>query len=162
MANIEISSQQSINLELTGQTGGVNSIEITPGGLVDNQAVTVEVSNIFTPNFTIEGIATNVSVSQDVVFVGDTTLLESRVAAVENTVTNFVNKKPTVPVVTNSGGDVVSSISGNVLTSATDPDGNVLTVTGCSYGSTSFSTGATFSAPYGNIVISSNGSYSFN
>lgn len=141
------------------QVDGIQSLLIT------SPAILTEISSV-------QGVAdisissplpANIELSTDMIIGGEANVaaLESRVAAVENTVTNFVNKKPTVPVVTASGSDVATSISGNLLSSATDPDGNVLIVVGCSYGATSFSTGATFSAPYGNMVISSNGSYSF-
>lgn len=62
---IDIVSQQSIQLELTGQTGGVNSVEIQPGGLTSGPSVTVEVSQLNNPSFTIEGIATNIEISNE-------------------------------------------------------------------------------------------------
>ena len=67
---IDIVSQQSIQLELTGQTGGVNSVEILPGGLTSGPAVTVEVAALGNPSFTIDGVATNIEISHDIVIAG--------------------------------------------------------------------------------------------
>ena len=67
---IDITQQQTISVELSGQTGGVNSIEITPGGLVDGQGITVEVISPSVPSFSIDGLTTNIEISSDVVVGG--------------------------------------------------------------------------------------------
>lgn len=67
---IDIVSQQGIQLELTGQSGGVNSVEILPGGLTSGPAVTVELVALGSPSFTIDGLATNIEISHDIIVAG--------------------------------------------------------------------------------------------
>lgn len=159
---VDIVSQQSIQLELTGQTGGVNSVEILPGGLTSGPAITVEVAALGNPSFTIDGVATNIEISQDVVVSGgDNTALTTRVDSIETTLNTLVNKKPTIPAQTGSINDIGPTRNSTVLSGAVDLDGNTISVVGVTYSGSARSVGTTFSTTYGSMIIRSDGTYSF-
>lgn len=159
---VDIVSQQSIQLELTGQTGGVSSVEILPGGLTSGPAVTVELAALGNPSFTIDGVATNIEISQDVVVSGgDNTALTTRVDSIETTLNTLVNKKPTIPAQTGSINDVGPTRNSTVFSGAVDLNGDTLSVVGVSYSGSARSVGSSFATTYGTMVIRSDGSYSF-
>ena len=154
---IDIVSQQSIQLELTGQTGGVNSVEIQPGGLTSGPSVTVEVSQLNNPSFTIEGIATNIEISNDVVVGGADPALANRVTAIEN-ILSSLNRLPVAVSDSVSGSDSQPTISINVLANDTDFEGsNLLSVTNWTYNTVTRLAGESALALYGTISVTSTG-----
>lgn len=71
-----------------------------------------------------------------------------------------VNRRPSVVAGTNSVNDN-GTISGNVLASTIDVDGDVMTVTGVSYNSIARTIGSSFSTTYATVTFSSNGDYTY-
>lgn len=154
---IDIVSQQNIQLELTGQTGGVNSVEIQPGGLTSGPSVTVEVSQLNNPSFTIEGIATNIEISNDVIVGGADPALANRVTAIEN-ILGSLNRLPVAVSDSVSGSDSQTSITINVLANDTDFEGsNLLSVTNWTYNTATKLPGESAVGLYGTISVTSTG-----
>lgn len=72
-----------------------------------------------------------------------------------------VNHKPIVAAVLATVSEAAASISGNVLTTATDPDGDALTVVSISYGVVPKTVGTSFATVYGTMVMSATGAFTF-
>ncbi|NWL80572.1 hypothetical protein DM872_27345, partial [Pseudomonas taiwanensis] len=76
-----------------------------------------------------------------------------------------VNAINDAPIAVNDGPIAVTEdtpVSGSVLTNDSDPDGNALTVTGFSFGGTSYLAGETATITgVGSLVINANGSFTF-
>lgn len=72
-----------------------------------------------------------------------------------------INKTPNPVSDVGSLSDFQGSITGNVLTNDTDPDGDSLSVISFSYGSTSYNAGESVSTQYGLFNLSYNGFFSY-
>lgn len=158
---IDIVSQQGIQLELTGQSGGVNSVEIVPGGLTSGPAVTVELVAIGSPSFTIDGLATNIEISHDIIVAGASDPTWSgRVTALESAVSQM-NKPPIAIATTKNISDEVISISDDIKSGVTDPEGGTLTLLSVTYSGTAYPLGQDFTTTLGVMNVGANGVYTF-
>lgn len=178
---IDITQQQTISVELSGQTGGVNSIEITPGGLVDGQGITVEVISPSVPSFSIDGLTTNIEISSDVVVGGSgntpSPTTDNTVLVYENGQQVWKNKVDLVsealtqislfPTVTDDSSTTTEDvfISGNVLSNDTTLTGSLYVKNYTIY-TMSAPSGVTYTAgasstsnPYGTFIMRSNGTW---
>lgn len=158
---VDIVSQQNIQLELTGQTGGVSSVEIQPGGLTSGPSVTVEVSQLSNPSFTIDGVATNIEISNDVIVGGADPALANRVTALEN-ILSALNRLPIAVSDSVTGSDSVNSVTAYLLSNDTDFEGsNSLSIMNWTYNSVTRLPGQTATGLYGSISVASNGNATY-
>lgn len=73
-----------------------------------------------------------------------------------------VNRAPTIPAaVPTTFLDGVTSVTGNLLSGATDADGDTMAVSQITYAGASKQVGVSFSTQYGSMVIESSGSWIF-
>lgn len=97
----------------------------------------------------------------------DDALLEARISSMEEYVEAIaeqvggLNRLPIVPAVNAALQDVASVVTGDVLSAATDPDGDELFVAAVTHGGVSRSTGVQFSGTYGSWRIDRDGAYAF-
>lgn len=78
-----------------------------------------------------------------------------------NALMGSVNRNPVAQAVSQSIQDTAASVNFNVLATASDPDGDAISVSSISYNGVARTVGASFAATYGNFIINSNGTGTF-
>ncbi|MEI6822519.1 MAG: Ig-like domain-containing protein, partial [Bacteroidota bacterium] len=152
--NTPVSGSSQTNDTPSGNGGNVWSLIGTNGGAAHGTVTIDTLGNYtYTPNTNYNGIDVfNYKVCDAN---GDCSS-----ATVTITITNVNN--PPVAVDDNATTPENTPVIGNVLTNDSDPDGNTITVTGFSIGSTTYTSGTTATITgIGTIIINSNGSYTF-
>lgn len=83
------------------------------------------------------------------------------IADIGNSNDGNVNHKPVVLPASDTVSDLSMSVTGNLMSAASDSDGDPMSVSAVSYGGSSKPVGSSFASTYGSMRITSNGDYTF-